>query len=118
MADNSSQFAVALHNLKNKIGNMEINAQTIITVLRFAMEVVELTQVKGSAQRELAIKLVRHIVVDAPISDDKEKLLLEMIDQGILANTIELIVDATKGELDINAAIAVATGCCATFLKR
>ena len=41
MADNSSQFAVSLQKLKNKIGNMEINAQTIITVLRFAMEVVE-----------------------------------------------------------------------------
>ena len=118
MADNSSQFAVSLQKLKNKIGNMEINAQTIITVLRFAMEVVELTQVKGSAQRELAIKLVRQIIVDAPISDDKEKLLLEMIDQGILANTIELIVDATKGELDINAAVAVAAGCCATFLTK
>jgi len=117
MTDNSSQFAVSLFKLKKKIGDMEINAQTIIKVLRFAMEVVETTQVKGEAQRDLAIKLVRQVVVEAPISDDKEQLLLNMIDQGILANTIELVVDASKGELDINAAVAVATGCCATFLK-
>jgi len=112
MEDNSSQFAVSLYKLKKKIGDMEINAQTVIKVLRFAMEVVEATQLKGQAQKDLAIKLVRQIVSDAPISDDKEKLLLDMIDQGILANTIELVVDASKGKIDINTAVAVATGCC------
>jgi len=57
-------------------------------------------------------------VVDAPISDDKEKLLLDLIDNGILANTIELVVDATKGEIDVNNVTQVAAGCCATFLKK
>ncbi len=70
---------------------------------------------KGPAQRNLAIKLVRQIVVDAPISDEKEKLLLDMIDQGILANTIELVVAASNGKLDINTVVAVATGCCKLF---
>ena len=115
MEDNSSQFVVSLHKLKEKIGDMEINAQTIIKVLQFAMEVMEATKVKGPAQRDLAIKLVRQIVTDAPISDEKEKLLLDMIDQGILANTIELVVAASKGNLDINAVVAVASGCCKLF---
>jgi len=117
MTDNSSQLAVSLFKLNKKIGDMEINAQTIMTVTRFAMEVVEATKLKGTQQKELAIKLIRKVVVEAPISDDKEKLLLDMIDQGILANTIELVVDASKGELDVNAAVAVASGCCVTFLK-
>lgn len=118
MAENTNVFKTSLNALKEKVGTMEINAQTIITVLRFAMEVVEATQLKGAAQKELAIKLVRQIVVEAPISDDKEKLLLDMIDSGILSDTVELVVDATKGELDVNAAVKVAAGCCATFLKR
>ena len=118
MEDNTSQFAVSLHKLKQKIGDTEINAQTIIKVLKFAMEVVEATQIKGEAQKELATKLVRQIVVDAPISDDKEKFLLDMIDQDILGNTIELIVEATKGELDINAAVAIATTCCMGLIRR
>lgn len=112
MENNSSQFAVSLHKLKENIGDMEINAQTVIKVLQFAMEVVEATQVKGPAQRELAIKLVRQIVVDAPISDEKEKLLLDMIDQGILLHTIELVIDASKGKLDINTVVTVAASCC------
>ena len=66
-------------NLNNKIGNMEINADNIITVLRFAMECVEVTELKGEAKKNLAIKLVRQVVEEAPISDEKEKLLLDMI---------------------------------------
>jgi len=116
MENNNSLFAVSLHKLKGKIGDTEINAQTIIKVLRFAMEVVEAApNFKGPAQRDLAIKLVRQIVIEAPISDEKEKLLLDMIDQGILANTIELVVAASKGNLDINMVVAVATGCCKLF---
>jgi len=102
--------------LKGKVGDTEINAQTIIKVLRFAMEVVEAApNFKGPAQRDLAIKLVRQIVVEAPISDEKEKLLLDMIDQGILSHTIELVIDASKGKLDINTVVAVASGCCKLF---
>ena len=116
MENNNSLFAVSLRKLQGKIGDTEINAQTIIKVLRFAMEVVEAApNFKGPAQRDLAIKLVRQIVIEAPISDEKEKLLLDMIDQGILANTIELVVAASKGNLDINMVVAVATGCCKLF---
>jgi hypothetical protein len=37
--------------LLDKVGKLEINTGTIITILRFAMEVVEATQLKGPAQR-------------------------------------------------------------------
>jgi hypothetical protein len=111
----TSQLAVSLFKLNEKIGDMEINAHTIITVTKFSMEVVEATKLKGAAQKELAISLVRQVIVEAPISDEKEKLLLDMIDQGILANTIELVVAASKGNLDINAVVAVASGCCKLF---
>lgn len=111
MADNII-FTNAKLELVKRIGDMEINTTTIINVLRFSMEVVEATTLKGKAQSELAQKLVREIVVEAPISDDKEKLLLDMIDQGVLSNTIELIVQASNGELDLNTVMEVGAGCC------
>jgi hypothetical protein len=114
----SDTFTIAFADLKEKIGDMEINADTIIQILRFAMEVVETTQVKGAEQKELVIKLVRQVVVEAPITDEKERLLLDMIDHGVLGNTVDLVVMASKGELDVNAIVAVATGCCAAFIKR
>ena len=72
----SNVFESKLKELKERIGEMEINAETIVTVLRFAMEVVRTTQLKGDAQKTLVEKLVKQVVVDAPISDDKKLLLI------------------------------------------
>ena len=104
--------------LLDKIGKLEINTQTVITILKMAMEVVEATQLKGNAQKQLCIKLVKDIVIAAPLTGNQETLILNMIDSGVLNNTIDLVIDATQGKLDINSAIGVATGCCAAFMKK
>ena len=114
----SSVFESSLKELKGRIGEMEINAETIVTVLRFAMEVVEATQLKGEAQKTLVEKLVKQVVIDAPISDDKEKLLLDMVNNGIVGNMADLVVSASKGEVDINSAVKVASTCCLSFMKQ
>ena len=63
-------------------------------------------------------KLVRKVVKDAPITDDREKLLLDIIDEGIIGNVIDLVISATKGELNVNAVEEAAVGCCLAMLKR
>ena len=103
--------------LKEKIGDMEINADNITKVLKFAMECVEVTELKGEAKKDLAIKLVRQVVEEAPISDEKEKLLLDMIDQKVLHGMVDLVVEAKEGKIDINALKQVGTGCCNIFKK-
>lgn len=105
-------FENCYEELKGKIEEIEITPQTIIKVLRFAMEIVEASDAKGEEQKKLVEKLIRQVVVDAPISDFKEKMMLEMIDEGILGDMAALVVSATKGELNINAAVEVAGVCC------
>ena len=85
----SNIFESSLKDLKERIGSMEINANTIVTVLRFAMEVVESTQLKGEAQKTLVIKLVKQVVVDAPISDDKEEYLKLENDKFVISESIK-----------------------------
>lgn len=102
-------------NDRIKVTHTEVNAANITTILRMAMEIVEATEVKGKAQKALVEKVVRQVIVEAPISDDKEKLLLDMCDQGVLGNTVDLVVAASKGNLNINAVTKVATGCCLSF---
>ena len=116
MNDSESIKKIAT-NLRKKIGNLEINAENIMTILKFAMEIVETTELKGEDQKALCIKLLRDVVVEAPIADEKERFLLNMIDNGTIGNTIDLIIDATKGELNVNAAKQVAQNCCLAFLK-
>ena len=81
------------------------------------MEIVEASALKGEEQKKLVEKIVRKIIVDAPIQDDKEKLLLAMIDEGVVGDVIDLVVSATKGEININIAEKAAVGCCLAILK-
>ena len=112
-----TEFDDCYGELKEKIGDMEITPQTIIKVLRFSIEVVEASSVKGKEQKVLVGRLVKKVVKDAPISDEKEKLLLDMIEEGVVGDVIDLVVSATKGELDINAVEKAAVGCCLALLK-
>ena len=110
-----SVFEDSLQKLKMRLADVEICATTIMEVLRFAMEIVETTALKGEEQTQLCKKIVRTIVVDAPISDEKEKLLLDMIDQDILEHMIKLVVNATHGHLDINVVTQITNTCCLPF---
>ena len=51
-------------------------------------------------------------------ADEREKLLLDMIDQNVIENTIDLIVAATRGELDINSVQEVVKTCCLPFVSK
>lgn len=106
-----------LQMLKHKLQDTEITIENIMTVVKFSIEVVEITELKGEEQKNMAICLVRTLVIEAPISDEKEKLLLDIIDQGVLGNTVDLVIDASKGNLKINKIVKIASGCCAAFYK-
>jgi hypothetical protein len=110
-------FKDCLEKVKLKIGKMEINAKNVMYIIKIAMEVVEATKVKGVDQKILVNKLVSKLVVEAPITDTKEKLLLDILDEGIVDEVIDLVVSASKGELDLNAAKEVATSCCMGIFK-
>ena len=109
-------------HLKIKIGNLEINFANIMTIVKYSMEIVEASNAKGKRQKKLVIQLVKQIVKDAPITDDKEKFLLDMIDNGVLSHTIDLVIDASKGNLDINSvgkcANGVGTSCFSACFKK
>lgn len=97
--------------------NLGVTVTTITQVVKIVMEIVEATKLKGEQQNTLVTKIVRQTVVDAPISDDKEKLLLDMIDEKIMGDIINLVVSASKGQLEINATAQVAANCCLAFLR-
>lgn len=89
--------------LKNAVKNTNVLPSTLTDILRYAMEVVELSNVKGSKRRELAIMLVRKVIDGQESLSDKDKqLCLDIVDSGVLSNTVDLVIDASKGKLDLN----------------
>ena len=98
-----------------KVGNMIITPNSIILVLQYAMEIVELTTLTGPEKKSAVIELVRNAVVDAPMDDHVESILLEMIDDGILSHTIDIIVSAARGHLHLNGVMNVSKIACSSI---
>tara|TARA_B110000008_G_C16654225_1_gene437996 strand:+ start:204 stop:620 length:417 start_codon:yes stop_codon:yes gene_type:complete len=115
----AAAFDASLRKLNAELASRDIviTSKTITTVIQISMEIVEATALKGEEQKKLVEKLVTKSVKDAPITEEKRKLLLSMIEEGIVGDVIDLVVSATKGELDVNAIEKVAVGCCLSVLK-
>lgn len=88
-------------DLKEKT-SFSVSPETIITVLQYAMEAVETTTLKGVEKKAAVMQLVRKVVIDAPMEDSIERILIEMIDDGIVSHTIDVIVAASRGRLHLN----------------
>ncbi len=97
--------------------NIEVSSKTITQIVKIAMEIVEATKLKGKEQKVLVERIVRKIVNDSPLEESKKSIVISMLDEGIVGDVIDLVISATKGELDINTVEEVATGCCLAFLK-
>ena len=115
----AAAYDAALIKLQStlKERNIEVSSKTITQIVKIAMEIVEATKLKGKEQKVLVERIVRKIVNDSPLEESKKSIVISMLDEGIVGDVIDLVVSATKGELDINTVEEVATGCCLAFLK-
>ena len=97
----------ALEIVKTKVRGIKIRPSTLHLIIKYVMETVEETPIKGSEQKEMALKLIRVLAVDLTEGED-EKVIVGLLDDGTIGNMIDLIVDATRGKLDVNRTIEVA----------
>ena len=78
-----------------------LNKSTLMTILIRAMEIVETTEVKGKEQQEIVLDvLIRIVESDSVVSPYKEALLTFLKDDA--SDVISLVVDASKGKININ----------------
>lgn len=117
-----------LEALKEKVKDIGVKPSTLTTIIRFTMEAVEKTPTKGSEQKDYALRLIRALVDDFDTNDvdnvesEGVAFLRSALDNGTIGDTIDLIVQASRGELDVNTVVEVAaTGClplCLSFLSK
>ena len=103
-------YDTTLAKLKVKVSAINIRSSTLHLIIKYVMELVEKTPLKGSEQKEMALKLIRAVIIDLTNGED-ERVLIQLLDDGTIGNMIDLIVDATRGRLDVNTALQVTTGC-------
>ena len=90
---------------KQKVGSIVLSADSFITVLQYAMEIVETTQLRGSQKKAAVVGRVRRMVIDsAPFTSETTRVfLLSVIHDGLLGHMIDVLVSATRGRLNVNA---------------
>ena len=103
-------YESTLEKLKMKVSVINIRSSTLHLIIKYVMELIEKTPLKGSEQKEMALKLIKALIVDLTDKED-EAVLLKLLEDGTIANMIDLIVDATKGRLDINKSVKLVVGC-------
>ena len=91
--------------------NVGVKKSTIAVLIKYVMEAVEDTPLKGAEQKDYALRLIRSLVVELAEDDDKEYLLIA-IDSGSVSDTIDLVVAASRGELNVNMVAETATTSC------
>ena len=89
-------------SLKDRIGLTKITANTIHVILKEAMELVEELNIPGSEKKDNVIEVVKCLVNDLVDDINEKKLIIDIIDNNILENTMDLIIKASKGEININ----------------
>jgi hypothetical protein len=112
-----------------KSQNLVISMETIMRMLRIAMVIVEQTNETGKNKKDFVIRMIAKIVSDCTdstmISAEMKLEILNMLYSPLFDDTIKLVVDASKGTIDLNkvqeVAAQVAVGCfsrCLAFLSK
>ena len=96
----------AVKEVKERLGDTGIKKSTLGVLIRYTMEAVEKTPVKGSAQKDFAVRLIGDLMRELPDGEEKA-FLLDAVDAGTVGDTIDLVVAASRGELNVNAAAEV-----------
>jgi hypothetical protein len=91
--------AASITELRERIANLELTPASVITVMRHAMEIVEGLTVKGEAQKDIAVALVKEVLEGTDIDAG---LLAGLVDGGMLSSAVELVIAATQGDLAVN----------------
>lgn len=101
---------------------IEVSPSSVMKLVREAMQIVEHTSLKGIQQKELVNELLLRIFNDTvSLSEEHKKMCEELVNSGIIGETVELVVGATKGELDVNQlqeVVKETASCCFAFIKK
>lgn len=103
--------------LKKSLNGTKINIQNIHIIIKIVMEIVEITELKGTEQKEFSIRLLKKLFIEFT-ENETEDILLALIENGMIGNMIDLIVDTSKGKLNINKVIDTTAGCCKFWIPK
>ncbi len=101
--------------LKDKMKEHGVKKSTLALLVKFTIEAVEETPIKGKHQKDYALRLIEALIEELAEGEEKEYLMIA-IESGSVGDTIDLIISASRGELNVNQVVEVATTSCLSGL--
>ena len=89
-------------NLKIKLGDTKISISTIHIIIRECIEMLENLNIPGSEKRKHALIIIKTLMDDLSDNKEQHELMIKILDEHLIENTIDLVIDASRGKLNIN----------------
>ena len=108
MEQPNTYFDLVLSKVRNIMEQRNItikNQQSILNVMRIAMECVETVQNEkktGTSKKNIVLKVMLFLINSSDCDDDNKKILKIFIEDGSAETTIDMLVEASKGKLELN----------------
>ena len=99
-----SLFADCLEILIKRLkdNGVVVNKDAIIPVIKYAMEIVEDEVEDGSEKHRIVLLMVRKLIEQSSLDLEGKQLLDHLLASNFVSDTIGMVIDATKGQLNIN----------------
>ena len=108
-------YRVLIVDVKGKVREIDlgtIRPSTLPVLIGIVMEAIERTIIKGNAQKVFAMRIVSELIDELPEGPEKVFMKATGAGGGVEA-TIELVVAASRGDLNVNQVADVALKTCA-----
>ena len=73
--ENNNFLKKSLDIIKEKISAVDIRASTIHLIIKYAIEELDNSELKGAEKKEVALKLIKEIIKDLSEGDDEKKII-------------------------------------------
>ncbi len=92
------------------------NKDELLSYVKILIENIEKENLKGQEKLELVIRILRDIVQTSELDEEERIFALALIDNGVIENTINMLIKAASGELLVNINLETVSSSC-TSLK-
>jgi hypothetical protein len=107
-------FSKKINEKMEKVG---IKQSTLHILIKYIIEEVETMPVKGVYQKQLALRLINELINNMADDNPDKQILRSLYDSESISNTIELVVSASKGQININHVESCVCSCIKAYFK-
>jgi hypothetical protein len=105
------------NKINEKMKEVGIKPSTLHILIKYLIEEIETMPVKGVLQKQLALRLINELINNLSDDNPDKQILRSLYDSESISNTIELVVSASKGQININTVESCICSCIKGFTK-